>query len=270
MSDVTRILTGMACAIAITAIASPAVAGHKHGGFHKHGSYMKHGGSNNFGYQQHSGYAKRHGYGHRMHPRWMAKRHHGWHRHGNYGMPGGYGPMGYGAMSHGKGGHGPTGMYKSAADKPQYGSGKTAGSYDAGNLTGAKPKTSQATGDIVATASAAGSFSTLIAAVEAADLVTTLQGEGPFTVLAPNDAAFAKLAEGTLDGLLQDPDALSSVLTYHVIPGRLTAADLVEAGEATTVNGDVVTLAQLDVADADVEASNGIIHVLDTVLIPSS
>jgi uncharacterized surface protein with fasciclin (FAS1) repeats len=125
-----------------------------------------------------------------------------------------------------------------------------------------------APGDIVATASAAGSFSTLIAAVEAAGLVSTLQGDGPFTVLAPTDAAFAKLPEGKLDALLQDKAALESLLTYHVIPGRLSAADLVEAGEAATVNGAPVTLAQLDVASADVEASNGIIHVLDTVLTP--
>jgi len=135
-------------------------------------------------------------------------------------------------------------------------------------------------GDIVAVASAAGSFSTLLAAVEAAGLVGVLQGEGPFTVFAPTDAAFAALPEGTVEGLLADPDALRAVLTYHVVPGRVTASQLVSAGGATpatangqtlniVVNGGVVRVDDATVVTADVMASNGVIHVIDSVLLPS-
>src|SRR6056297_1737879 len=123
-------------------------------------------------------------------------------------------------------------------------------------------------GTIVDVAVAAGDFTTLVSAVEAADLVETLSGEGPFTVLAPTDAAFEALPEGALDGLLADTEALASVLTYHVVADELMAADVVEATELTTVNGDTVMVGDATVGTTDIEASNGVIHVIDTVLLP--
>ena len=131
--------------------------------------------------------------------------------------------------------------------------------------------------DIVDTAVAAGSFTTLAAALDAAGLVDTLKGPGPFTVFAPTDAAFAKLPEGTVDGLLKDKAKLSSILTYHVVPGKVMAADVVKLDGAKTVNGQSVMIKVVDgkvqvdnatVAQADVETSNGVIHVIDTVLLP--
>jgi uncharacterized surface protein with fasciclin (FAS1) repeats len=134
-----------------------------------------------------------------------------------------------------------------------------------------------ATGTIVEVATENG-FSTLVTAVEAAGLTETLSGEGPFTVFAPTDEAFAALPEGTLDALLADTDALSDVLTYHVVSGDLKAADVVELdsvdtlqGEAIaiTVEDDVVTLnGTAKIVTADVAASNGTIHVIDAVLTP--
>jgi uncharacterized surface protein with fasciclin (FAS1) repeats len=123
--------------------------------------------------------------------------------------------------------------------------------------------------DLVETAVAAGNFSTLIAAAKAAGLADALKGAGPLTVLAPSDNAFEKLPKAQLDGLMKDPEALKGVLSFHVIAGELSAADLLEQGQAETLNGATVSLAQLDVAKADIRASNGIIHVLDAVLIPS-
>lgn len=132
-------------------------------------------------------------------------------------------------------------------------------------------------GTIVDVAVANGSFTTLVAAVEAADLVETLSGEGPFTVFAPTDDAFAALPEGTLDSLLADTDALTSVLTYHVVAGEVPASEVVNLTEATTVNGasvsisvdgDTVMVGDATVVITDVEASNGLIHVIDTVLVP--
>ena len=134
--------------------------------------------------------------------------------------------------------------------------------------------------DIVDTAVAAGSFGTLAAALQAAGLVETLKGEGPFTVFAPTDAAFAKLPEGTVESLLkpENKDQLTAVLTYHVISGKTKAGDL--AGKALaveTVNGaslnidatgDAVMINDATVTQADVKASNGVIHVIDTVLLP--
>lgn len=133
--------------------------------------------------------------------------------------------------------------------------------------------------DIVDVAQSAGQFDTLVAAVSAADLVDTLSGPGPFTVFAPTDAAFAALPAGTLDTLLQpeNKDQLTSILTYHVVSGRITAADL--AGKrlrVKTVNGDTlhidgrngVRVNQSNVVTADVAASNGVIHVIDRVLLP--
>jgi uncharacterized surface protein with fasciclin (FAS1) repeats len=134
-----------------------------------------------------------------------------------------------------------------------------------------------AKGDIVDTAVAAGSFKTLTTALEAAGLVDTLKGPGPFTVFAPTDAAFAKLPAGTVDGLLKDKAKLTSILTYHVVPGKVTAADVVKLDVARTVNGQSVAIKVVDgkvmvdnatVVQADVAASNGVIHVIDTVLMP--
>jgi transforming growth factor-beta-induced protein len=138
-----------------------------------------------------------------------------------------------------------------------------------------------APGDIVAVATAAGTFQTLIAAVQAAGLVETLQGAGPFTVFAPTDAAFAKLPAGTVEALLQDPAALRQVLTYHVIPGRVMAADVVRSngGTPATVQGQTLTIRVVDgkvmvdgatVLAADVGASNGVIHVIDEVILPTT
>ncbi|HSQ37753.1 MAG TPA: fasciclin domain-containing protein [Acidimicrobiia bacterium] len=131
--------------------------------------------------------------------------------------------------------------------------------------------------DIVDTAVEAGSFTTLVTAVEAAGLVDTLKGEGPFTVFAPTDAAFAALPEGALDDLLADIPALTDVLLYHVVPGRVMAADVVNLSSATTVQGSDLTITVEDgavmindalVVTADIETSNGVIHVIDAVLLP--
>jgi transforming growth factor-beta-induced protein len=143
--------------------------------------------------------------------------------------------------------------------------------------TGGAPGTMA--GDIVAVASGAGSFKTLVAAVQAADLVTTLQGAGPFTVFAPTDSAFAALPAGTVDTLLKPENKakLVDILTYHVVPGKVTAADVVKLTDATTVEGKKVTIKVVDgkvvindatVTTADVAASNGVIHVIDKVLLP--
>lgn len=132
--------------------------------------------------------------------------------------------------------------------------------------------------DIVDTAVAAGSFTTLVAAVQAAGLVDTLKGEGPFTVFAPTDAAFAALPAGTVENLLkpENKDQLVAVLTYHVIPGKVMSTDLSEGLKAATVQGGEVTItldggAKVDgavISTADIEASNGVIHVIDSVILP--
>lgn len=130
--------------------------------------------------------------------------------------------------------------------------------------------------DIVDTAIDAGSFTTLVAAVQAAGLVDTLKGEGPFTVFAPTDEAFAALPEGTVEGLLADPEALAAILTYHVVAGEVMSGDLVDDMKAATVNGAEITI-DLDsgvmvndatVVTADIAASNGVIHVIDKVILP--
>lgn len=132
-------------------------------------------------------------------------------------------------------------------------------------------------GDIIETAAAAGSFTTLAKAIEAAGLVETLKGEGPFTVFAPTDEAFAKLPEGTLDSLLQDKEKLAAILTYHVVPGKVSSEDVAQLPMAKTVNGQDLKIAAADgkvmvgnatVTQADIPASNGVIHVIDTVLLP--
>ena len=132
-------------------------------------------------------------------------------------------------------------------------------------------------GDIVAVASGTEGFSTLVAAVTAAGLVETLQGAGPFTVFAPNDAAFAALPAGLLDKLLlpENLAVLTSILTYHVVSGKIMSTDVM-AGDAPSVEGSTIALGTTDgvqvndatVIAADVEAGNGVIHVIDKVLVP--
>ena len=129
--------------------------------------------------------------------------------------------------------------------------------------------------DIVDTAVAAGQFKTLATALQAAGLIDTLKGPGPFTVFAPTDAAFAKVPKADLDALLADKAKLTAVLTYHVVPGKVMAAD-VKAGKVKTVQGSELTLGTMGgvtvdnakVVQADVVASNGVIHVIDSVVIP--
>ena len=143
----------------------------------------------------------------------------------------------------------------------------------------AAPAHAQQTKDIVDTAVAAGSFTTLAKALTAADLVSTLKGPGPLTVFAPTDEAFAKLPAGTLDTLLkpENRDKLRRILTYHVVAGDVRAADVVKLPSAKAVSGDTITVKVKDgkvhvdganVTKADIPASNGVIHVIDNVILP--
>ena len=133
--------------------------------------------------------------------------------------------------------------------------------------------------DVVDTAAAADGFGTLVAAVQAAELVDTLKGDGPFTVFAPTDEAFAKLPEGTVADLLkpENKDQLVAVLTYHVVSGKVLAADVVKLDSAKTVNGESVAITATDagvkvdnanVVKTDIMTSNGVIHVIDAVILP--
>ena len=133
--------------------------------------------------------------------------------------------------------------------------------------------------NIVETAIAAGSFTTLAAALGAADLVETLKGPGPFTVFAPSDAAFAKLPAGTVDNLVAPAakEKLTGILTYHVVSGKVLAAEVMKIPNAKTINGQSVSIQVVDgkvkidsatVISADIECSNGVIHVIDSVLMP--
>lgn len=131
--------------------------------------------------------------------------------------------------------------------------------------------------DIVDTAVEAGSFNTLATALEAAGLVETLKGEGPFTVFAPTDEAFAKIPEAQLNALLADKEQLTAVLTYHVVAGKVTASDVVGLDTATTVQGSNIDITVSDsgvmvdganVVTTDIMASNGVIHVIDSVILP--
>lgn len=135
--------------------------------------------------------------------------------------------------------------------------------------------------DIIDTAVAAGSFKTLAAALTAADLVSTLKGPGPFTVFAPTDEAFAKLPAGTVDSLLKDIPKLKAILTYHVVSGKVMAADVMtmDGKSATTVNGAALKIGttggvklngETNVVKTDIECTNGVIHVIDSVLLPSA
>lgn len=147
-----------------------------------------------------------------------------------------------------------------------------------GGLFAAAPAVAQDK-DIVDTAVSAGTFQTLVAAVQAADLVDVLKSEGPFTVFAPSDEAFAALPEGTVETLLkpENKDQLIAVLTYHVVPGKVTSSQVVELDQAQTVQGESVAIHVMDgkvmvddatVVAADIEASNGVIHVIDRVILP--
>lgn len=133
--------------------------------------------------------------------------------------------------------------------------------------------------DIVDVAVESGSFTTLVAALKAAGLVDTLKGEGPFTVFAPTDQAFANLPEGTVNMLLlpENKEKLTSVLTYHVVAGKVMAADVMKIDSAATLQGQAVTITTANgkvminnatVVTADIEASNGVIHVIESVLLP--
>lgn len=131
--------------------------------------------------------------------------------------------------------------------------------------------------DIVETAVGAGNFTTLVAAVKAAGLVDVLKGDGPFTVFAPTDDAFARLPKGTVEALLKDTDKLSAILTYHVVSGKVMAADVVKLDKAETVNGQSVKITTTDngvmvdnasVIKTDIACSNGVIHVIDQVILP--
>ena len=148
-------------------------------------------------------------------------------------------------------------------------------------LGGSAVQAEQAPKDIVDTAVAAGSFKTLAKALQAADLVETLKGAGPFTVFAPTDEAFAKLPAGTLEDLLKPENKakLRRILTYHVVPGRVSASEVVKlrtakavSGDAITIKagGDAVTVAGSRVVKTDVAASNGVIHVIDSVMLPEA
>lgn len=154
-------------------------------------------------------------------------------------------------------------------------SGEGAASMGAATQAAADAMSSQAS--IVDVAMANGSFTTLITALKAANLVDTLNGEGPYTVFAPTDAAFQKLPAGTVDSLLKDTDKLSKVLTLHVVSGKAMAADVTGMSSVTTLNGqelsidtsEGVRVGAATVVQADVGAKNGVIHVIDTVLLPS-
>jgi uncharacterized surface protein with fasciclin (FAS1) repeats len=131
--------------------------------------------------------------------------------------------------------------------------------------------------DIVDTAISAGNFTTLVTAVKAAGLVDTLKGAGPFTVFAPTDAAFAKLPPGTVEALLKDPEKLKSILLYHVVPGKVLAAQVIKMKSAKTVEGSLVKIHvsggnvmvnNAHVTKTDIVCDNGVIHVIDTVLMP--
>ena len=133
--------------------------------------------------------------------------------------------------------------------------------------------------DIVDTAMSAGTFTTLVAAITAAGLDTALKSPGPFTVFAPSDDAFSKVPSGTVESLLEDLPTLRKILEYHVVSGKVMAADVVKLSEATTTQGEEVKInasgGSVKINDAtvtmpDVEAENGVIHVIDTVLLPGS
>ena len=144
-------------------------------------------------------------------------------------------------------------------------------------IAGDHHKNNSSKKDIVTIAVDAGNFQTLATALTEAGFIETLQGDGPFTVFAPTDEAFAKLPEGTIESLLQDKETLNKILLYHVVPGEVTSKDVVKLKKAETLEGDYINIKSSDagvminnskVITVDIMASNGIIHVIDTVLIP--
>ncbi|MEM7193962.1 MAG: fasciclin domain-containing protein [Pseudomonadota bacterium] len=143
-------------------------------------------------------------------------------------------------------------------------------SFAGGNYSSADKK------DIVDTAIEAGMFNTLATALTEADLIDALKGDGPFTVFAPTDEAFAKIPQDQLAAILADKELLTSILTYHVVPGKVMASDVVNVDSASTLQGQDITVSVADgvrvddanVIKTDIEASNGVIHVIDTVLLP--
>ena len=157
---------------------------------------------------------------------------------------------------------------------------KTALTVTAAALLGTAAIAGSNKADIVDTATEAGSFGPLLTAAEAAGLVDTLKGDGPFTVFAPTDEAFAALPEGTVESLLlpENKDQLTAILTYHVVPGKVMSTDLSDDMEAETVQGSTVTIdldngvmvEEASVVTADIETSNGVIHVIDKVILPES
>ena len=200
-------------------------------------------------------YGRGHGYGY-------GKKRHGYYGHGKKG----YGRYGHGKMGHGYYGHGMKGYGMKHPHMWAYG----ADMYDHGakNSDEVAKAAKPAKKDVVDTAIAAGKFTTLVKAVQAADLVDLLKADGPYTVFAPTDEAFANLPEGKLDALLADKEKLTAVLKYHVVPGNLSAADILQAGELNTAEGQTLAVEDIEVAKADVKASNGTIHVIDAVLVP--
>ncbi len=152
-----------------------------------------------------------------------------------------------------------------------------AGRFVKTSMHGTSHGVDASTGDIVEVAVGAGSFKTLVAAVQAADLVDTLKSDGPFTVFAPTDDAFAKIPNDQLDALLADKAALAKVLTYHVVPGKVMGADVAKANTVKTVEGSSISIdttngVKVDgaaIVKTDIIASNGVIHVIDTVIIPN-
>lgn len=191
-------------------------------------------------------------------------------------------PYGYGYMTpmyphHMQGYSGPMKSYRYPAqsyrapvyqEEPVEDADDTRGNHNTGTSSNTAPPQAHEP-DIIETATAAGDFNTLIKAVVAADLYDTLRGKGPFTLFAPTDAAFAKLPDGMLDELLADKDLLIAVLSYHVVPERLTAADLLQQREFKTVQGQTLSINDLNVVSADMETTNGIVHVIENVVVPS-
>jgi uncharacterized surface protein with fasciclin (FAS1) repeats len=181
-----------------------------------------------------------------------------------------------GTANNASAGHGGYGYATNYGDGAHYGYQKTSDLMKTGLHETKENAAAAPAGDIVDVAVGAGSFTTLLEAVKAAGLVETLKGEGPFTVFAPTDEAFAKIDKADLDALLADKDQLTAVLTYHVVPGKVLAADVVELDSAKTVQGGSVTIDASDgvkvdnakVVKTDVMASNGVIHVIDTVIMP--
>ncbi len=242
----TKALTIGLCTAALGLVALPASAKHCMHGKGYHGYHAHHAPYGKYhGYGPRRGYGYKHGYGKKP-----------------YNM--GHGPMyghGKGMYGHGKGmyGHG-TGMY---------GHGK--GMYGSGYAMNYQPKeipSNSAKKDLVDTAIAAGKFNTLVQAIEKANLKDLLKSDGPYTVFAPTDDAFAKLPAGTLDVLLADKEKLADVLKYHVVPGKFNAADVLQTKELKTAEGQMLPVETIEVAKADIETSNGVIHVVDSVLIP--